>query len=110
MRKIKKESIILLAVVILITATFYFFNIGCIWKKLFGIECPTCGMTRAWKAMLRGDIRAAFEFHPLFFTIPILWAYILFDGKLLKNEIANIVVLITIFVAFFIVYIIRLVS
>lgn len=110
MRKIKKESIILLAVVILITATFYFLNIGCIWRKLFDIECPTCGMTRAWKAVLCGDIKEAFGFHPLFFTIPILWAYILFNGKLLKNDIANIVVLIAIFVAFLIVYIIRLVS
>jgi hypothetical protein len=30
-----------------------------------GIPCPGCGMTRAALALLHGDLRAAFGFHPL---------------------------------------------
>lgn len=31
----------------------------------FGIPCPGCGLTRATLALLRGDVRTAFQFHPL---------------------------------------------
>ena len=30
-----------------------------------GIPCPMCGTTRAFKAVLRGDIEMAFHHHPL---------------------------------------------
>ena len=31
-----------------------------------GISCAGCGMSRAWLALLRGDLAGAFAFHPLF--------------------------------------------
>lgn len=45
------------------------FGIGCIWRDLFGISCPSCGMTRACAAALRGDFAAAFYYHPLWVTV-----------------------------------------
>lgn len=45
----------------------------CIFYRLFGIPCAGCGMTRAYLALLRLDIHAAFEYHCLF-PIPALWA------------------------------------
>ena len=35
-------------------------------KKLFGIDCPGCGLTRACLSALRLDFASAFEYHPLF--------------------------------------------
>lgn len=32
---------------------------------LLGLYCPTCGMTRAARALLRLDFSAAFRYHPL---------------------------------------------
>jgi|GEM_PF-1960791 len=29
-------------------------GIPCLWKTLFGITCPGCGLTRAWAMLLRG--------------------------------------------------------
>lgn len=33
---------------------------------LTGISCAGCGMSRAWMALLRLDVSAAFQYHPLF--------------------------------------------
>ena len=40
---------------------------GCLWRKLWGIPCPSCGMTRSLAAWARLDPGAAFRFHPLCF-------------------------------------------
>ncbi len=32
---------------------------------IFGIPCPACGITRAFLSLLKGDIRMAFYYHPL---------------------------------------------
>ena len=45
---------------------------------LTGISCPGCGMTRAWCALLRGEISLAFSYHPLFplpLLILLLWPF-----------------------------------
>lgn len=44
---------------------------------LTGISCAGCGMSRAWLALLCGDLAAAFAFHPLFW-LPVPAAALLF--------------------------------
>ncbi len=52
--------------------------IECPLRRIFGIECPFCGMTRAHAALLCGDINAAFGFNRLFFlglpTVGLIYA------------------------------------
>lgn len=48
----------------------------CIIKNIFGIPCPSCGMTRATFASLKGSFGLAFHYHPLFFTIPFIFVSI----------------------------------
>ena len=38
---------------------------GCIFLSLFNIPCPSCGMTRATFALLRGRVAEALGYHPL---------------------------------------------
>lgn len=38
-----------------------------------GMACPGCGLTRAASALLRGDLVAAWEFHPLV-LVALSWA------------------------------------
>jgi len=38
---------------------------GCIFRKLTGIECPGCGMTRGAHAILNGRIAEGFAFNPV---------------------------------------------
>lgn len=48
-------------------------GIPCPIKWFTGISCPGCGMTRAFRCALRLDFPAAFGFHPLFFTVPLIF-------------------------------------
>ena len=38
---------------------------GCAFRKLTGLECPGCGMTRAAHAALNGRVAQAFSFNPV---------------------------------------------
>ena len=35
----------------------------CLFHRLWGLPCPTCGLTRSWSAVLHGQPGAAFRFH-----------------------------------------------
>ncbi len=65
-----------------VIAAFGALGVPCIFQTLFGIPCPGCGMTRALKAAAQLDLRSAFGFHPMFGTIPVIYLFFLFDGKL----------------------------
>ena len=40
-------------------------HIGCLAKFVGITQCPFCGMTRAYIALLTGEFRQAFQFNPL---------------------------------------------
>lgn len=81
------------------------FSVPCIFQTLFSIPCPGCGMTRAYLSLLHLDFAAAFSFHPMFWSVPILYLYVLYDGKLFLNKRLNMGVLIAIGVGFLLSYI-----
>ena len=64
-------------------------GIGCPIRSLTGIPCPGCGLTRAWKAALELDLITAFHYHPMFWSVPVLMAYCLFDGRLIPQKWLN---------------------
>lgn len=51
---------------------FYFLDIHCLFRTIFHVSCPTCGMTRAWMAVLEGNLQQAFEYHSLFLLGPVV--------------------------------------
>ncbi|MCM1335673.1 MAG: DUF2752 domain-containing protein [Bacteroides sp.] len=62
-------------------------GVGCPILFMTGISCPGCGMTRAYLALLRLDLYAAFSFHPLFPLPPILFfLYFLREGERLSRK------------------------
>ena len=69
-------------VLFILIAIFYILDIGCIFKKLSGLSCPGCGMTRAWLSFLKGDIGKAFYYHPLFWMIIVIPAIALIRNRI----------------------------
>jgi len=44
----------------------------CMYRSLLGLDCPGCGLTRSFVAIMRGDLLAAWRFNPaglLFFVV-----------------------------------------
>ncbi len=79
---------------------FAFLNIECFFQRFLNIPCLGCGMTRAWKSVLRGDFSQAFEYHKAYLTIPIIFIYIFKGNFLFNRKIWDIIVLILIFTMF----------
>jgi len=81
----------------------------CPFRRIFGIPCPGCGITRAHRAALKGDFREAFRQHPLFFLVGPVIMYLAHRRRLekplkLSTETA---ILALVMVAFLVVYLIR---
>lgn len=83
-------------------------GITCPFKFITGISCAGCGMTRAWLALLRLDIKGAFYYHPLFFLPPFAVILFLFKNKINKR-LYNFLIF-TLICLFAIIYVFRLVQ
>ena len=82
-------KLVFLAVFILLLLIWYLLELPCIPRLLTGIPCPTCGLTRAWLAAFQLDFADAFWQYPMFWSIPLLVLYLLFDGRLSRNKCIN---------------------
>lgn len=82
----------------------------CPFRRLIGIPCPTCGMSRAWLAFFRLDLPTAFRLHPMFWSVPILILFPMYDGRLFPQEKLNGLVLFLLLAAYFVCYALRLVA
>lgn len=103
-----KEKLIFTILYLLFIAVLYLLGAKCIFLSITGKACPGCGMTRAWISVLKADFATAFAMHPLFFTVPILYLYILADGHLFKNKFVNYFILGLILFLFLALFVIRI--
>ena len=81
-----KEKLISTAIYVAMVCIFYFLDISCLFLTFTKIPCPGCGMTRAILAALRLDFKTAFHLHPMFWSLPLLYLYFLFDDGLFANK------------------------
>lgn len=56
------------------------YMLPCFTKKLFGFDCPGCGLQRSVTFLIQGDFVAAFELYPAIYTIVPLFAFLLADA------------------------------
>ena len=67
---LRKDQVTAVLSVVLFYGALQLAGITCPIKFITGISCPGCGMTRAWLSLLlRGDLEAAFHYHPLFWIL-----------------------------------------
>ncbi len=102
----KKELFYFAVLLACISIFLYISGIGCPILYVTGISCPSCGMTRACFQVLHLDFAKAFQYHPLFFTLPILVLLLLFYKKIPKALFYS--TLGILLILFIVVYVLRL--
>ena len=103
-----KQKLCLTVVLLALLGLWMLCKLPCVFRLLTGVICPGCGMTRAWLAALRLDLKTAFAAHPMFWSIPALALFAFFDGRLFQNRRVNAWALWLLLGGFFLCYGIRL--
>lgn len=81
----KHRIIRILVILCIALCGIYVFNFGweCIFKKIFHISCPGCGLTRAFYALLNFDILSAIKYNilaiPLVFLVGIVLIFLIVE-------------------------------
>lgn len=71
-RKINKDVLTAVFAVVAFYIVLSILGIGCPIKWVTGISCAGCGMTRSYLSLLHLDIKHAFIYHPLFWSVPLV--------------------------------------
>ncbi len=80
----------------------------CLLRKITGLPCLSCGMSRAWLSAFRLDWAGAFTYHPMFWSIPVLAVLWLFIDRIPKGWLTGISMVIAL--GYFVCYIIRIIG
>ena len=96
------------ALACLLVAAWVILDRECLFKSVFGVPCPTCGMTRAVMSLARLDFGSAFRYHPLVFTLPLLYWTVVTELEPFKNKRLNKITVVSLISAFLAVWAVRL--
>ncbi len=98
----KKKKILVLILYVFLILIFLFclkFKIPCLSKTIFHIPCPACGLTRAFKCILKLQIISSFHYSiiglPLFLIFLIILIVDIFDLIFKKEHLTKILKFIT---------------
>jgi hypothetical protein len=64
------------------------YMLPCFTKKIFGIDCPGCGMQRAAAFLVQGKFEAAFHIYPAIYPLVLLLSFLILN-KLVSFKYAN---------------------
>ena len=88
MKRLNNIIILLFGFLFILVAISGTIKFDCIFKKLFNISCPGCGLTRSFRSLLRLDIISSFKYNffgPIIFIILVIGGLFLIKD-IIKNE------------------------
>lgn len=83
-----------------VLAIAWLLGMDCLFQTFLHIPCPGCGMSRAVFSLCRLDITGALLFHPMIWSVPVLYLYFLYDGRLFRRKTVDRTVLLLIAAGF----------
>ena len=79
----KKYKILFIIIEMIFFITIYFYSIPCLFKSIFKISCPMCGITRTIKCIINLDFSNIYTYNvlalPLILFIIVLNIYLIYD-------------------------------
>ncbi len=103
-----KVKLLILGAVCAVLGLCFLFKPQCLFLTATGIECPACGLSRAWFSVFRGDITSAFGYNAMFWSIPLLVILYLTDGKLTGKKLIDNTIFILILIGFVLNFLIKI--
>ena len=106
-----KKLLIRMSLLLAVAVAMYFVvqqGNGCVLRRITGVPCPACGMTRAWYAALDFRLGDAFRYHPMFWCVPALGFLYLLDGFPIPGARGSRILYVVLLVAFAATYFFRL--
>ena len=94
------KKILYFLIAILLTILLYISGIGCVWRFFFHIPCPGCGITTAFIKFFHGEFEEALKSNYMFLSLPVIFLYIIFDGRIFKSKWLDYFILILIMIGF----------
>lgn len=85
-----KDKAFTTVLIVAAVGVMFAFGLSCPFRTWLHICCPGCGMTRAYYSLFTGKIGQAFTYHPMFWSVPIIYLSYLLDGKLFKQKWLNV--------------------
>jgi len=55
------------------------YMLPCFSKKIFGVDCPGCGIQRSIALLFQGEFVAAFKMYPAIYSLLMLFGFLLID-------------------------------
>ena len=111
MKRIINISLLLFGISFVIIVTSGSFKFECLFRNLFDICCPGCGLTRAFRSILNLDFYSAFKYSilgiPLFIFSIIICIGIVID--IIKNDNRTILFILNLFNKHFILIIVLII-
>lgn len=89
MKRFENILILLFGMLFVLIAISGTIKLNCIFKKLFNISCPGCGLTRSFRALLRLDIISSFKYNifgPILFIIIIVGIIFLIKDIIMNED------------------------
>lgn len=84
-----------------------YFKMTCIFYKITSVPCPTCGMTRAMKSLVKGNFKKYCEYNVMALPVSVAFFLILFNRYLGKYKKIFVAVAAGILVINFLYYILK---
>lgn len=56
------------------------YMLPCFSKKIFGLDCPGCGIQRSVALILQGEFVAAFKMYPAIYTLILLFCFLILNN------------------------------
>ncbi|GGG49118.1 hypothetical protein GCM10011414_18660 [Croceivirga lutea] len=56
------------------------YMLPCLNKRLFGFDCPGCGLQRSVAMLIKGDFLGALHMYPAIYPIILLLSFLIFDS------------------------------
>ena len=81
----KKKRILRIVVLHVVALAVLLLIWRCPFYLLFGVPCPGCGITRAYRALLSGNVAEAFALNPMFLPAGLAFWYVIHRRFLPKH-------------------------